>query len=174
MRDQASAVALLAFMKEFMIYKNPGMFWRTDIVRPGVKRGTRIGSLNDERYRVAALFGKQYREHHLVWLWHHGRWPIEIDHKNRRKACNRIDNLRECTRPKNSANAPGRRTARTSTFKGVSYGTRDKKWRATIVADEVYKSLGYFSEEIDAAKAYDEAAKRLHGEFAFLNFPEQK
>ena len=34
------------------------------------------------------------------------------------------------------------------------------------------KFIGYFKDEKQAAKAYDEAAKKYHGQFASLNFPE--
>jgi hypothetical protein len=52
----------------------------------------------------------------------------------------------------------------------VSWNKRRKKWFAYIKKDGKEFNLGGFDDEVEAAKAYDEAAKRLHGEFAQLNF----
>jgi len=43
---------------------------------------------------------------------------------------------------------------------------------AGITADNEKYHLGYFTNEIQAAKAYDNAARKHHGEFASLNFPD--
>ncbi len=61
----------------------------------------------------------------------------------------------------------------TSRFKGVYWETQTKMWRACIGLDGKGRKLGRFSDEIAAAEAYDEAARRLFGEHARLNFPEE-
>ncbi len=48
-----------------------------------------------------------------------------------------------------------------------------KKWQATIQCDGKSYALGYFENEIDAAKAYDEKAAELFADFAHLNFPRE-
>jgi hypothetical protein len=59
-----------------------------------------------------------------------------------------------------------------SRFKGVCWVKREKKWQAKIVANGKRRWLGCFDDEIAAAEAYDEAAKELFGEHAWLNFPD--
>jgi len=97
----------------------------------------------------------------------------DIDHINRNKLDNRKCNLRFCTHQENQRNRSSVQ-GKTSIYKGVSWRKATKKWRAQIVPETRPVTLGDFYCEIKAAKAYDEAAKQYHGEFAVLNFPQQQ
>jgi len=59
-----------------------------------------------------------------------------------------------------------------SKYKGVSYHAGQRKWCAAIRVNGQYKYFGLFHDEIEAAKAYDNAARKFHGIFASLNFPD--
>ena len=62
---------------------------------------------------------------------------------------------------------------KTSKFRGV--GKRgDNKWGARIVYKGRSINLGIYAREIEAAKVYDDAAYKLFGEYAFLNFSKGK
>jgi hypothetical protein len=61
-----------------------------------------------------------------------------------------------------SKNRPG-----SSQYKGIYWDSSRGKWRAKIAGSI---DLGRFDNEIDAAKAYDEAARRYYGDFARTNF----
>lgn len=63
--------------------------------------------------------------------------------------------------------------ASTSEYKGVHWGKREQRWVARICVDGRNIHLGYFREEIDAALAYDNAARERFGEFTRLNFPDE-
>lgn len=59
----------------------------------------------------------------------------------------------------------------THKFKGASYlEGRARPWRATISVNGKQRFLGYYGNQVDAAKAYDAAARLYFGEFANTNF----
>lgn len=93
---------------------------------------------------------------------------MEVDHRNGDGLDNRKSNLRIATHGANQQNRSST-SANRSGFKGVSWFPPQARWRATIQADGVWRLLGYFTDPIDAARAYNDAALDLHGEFAVLN-----
>lgn len=92
----------------------------------------------------------------------------ETDHKNRCGLDNTRSNLRPATRSQNVANQE--LTSRnTSGIKGVCFAAWAGKWRALIRIDGQTRHIGYFSTAEEAAKAYDDAARKRFGEFACVN-----
>ena len=95
-----------------------------------------------------------------------------VDHKNRNKLDNTRGNLRTCTHQENVQNACKTHGAR-SRFKGVSYRGERDRFFAQIWHRGEPMYLGYFADEVEAARAYDHKAVELRGEFARVNFPEE-
>jgi hypothetical protein len=93
-----------------------------------------------------------------------------IDHKDRNGLNNSRTNLRAATMSQNSCNRKKKKGC-SSKYRGVHIHKRSGKWMVTIKSENKRIFLGMFDNEIDAARAYDEAAKIYHGEFASLNFP---
>lgn len=117
--------------------------------------------------------------HQAIWQKHNGPIPNEkvIDHKDRNGWINIKSNLRLATRQQNNWNSSSFKKS-SSKFKGVSWSSLRKQWRAYIIINGKFIHLGYFAGtvygEIEAAIAYDEAAIKYHGEFANLNFPKNE
>jgi hypothetical protein len=91
-----------------------------------------------------------------------------VDHIDGNGLNNRRCNLRVCTPAQNLINKAPR--GGTSRFTGV-YRAK-KKWLAHVTHRGKYYYLGVFDDEVEAAKARDRKAYELHGEYAYLNFPE--
>jgi len=116
------------------------------------------------------------KKYSIVWMHREVLPPpkgLFVDHINHCGFDNRRSNLRLVTLRQNMYNRRKLRKNLTSLFKGVYQRSDTKLWRANITVDGKRIHLGQFHSEIDAARAYDEAAKKYHGEFARLNFPEE-
>jgi hypothetical protein len=95
-----------------------------------------------------------------------------VDHIDCNQANNCRANLRLCTPNQNGRNR-SKPVGTTSRFKGVSWHKATGKWAATIHFKRQAFWLGYFVDEVEAARAYDAKAVELFGEFARPNFPEE-
>lgn len=93
---------------------------------------------------------------------------FRVDHINQNGLDNRRFNLRECTMSQNGMNrsAPANNT---SGYKGVSFRKNRNKYRAYITLNGQQYCLGHFNSAKEAAKAYNQAAPKYHGKFAWLN-----
>ena len=91
---------------------------------------------------------------------------------NRKPSDNRRANLRPATKQQNCWNAKFKRRPGSSQYTGIHFDKRKGKWIVLMGINGKNRSLTYHADEIEAAKKYDELAKKFRGEFAVLNFPE--
>jgi len=96
---------------------------------------------------------------------------LVVDHIDRNGLNNRRSNLRLCSAAQNACNSGSARGS-SSKYKGVCWNKREGKWVASIRFKNKLHLMGYFTDEIAAAKAYDKSASEFFGEFAYLNFPQ--
>lgn len=91
-----------------------------------------------------------------------------VDHINHNGLDNRKENLRACSTSQNQGNRRKSKSNK-SGYKGVAWHPLVNKWEVRIRKDRRQVTIGYFTNKKAAARAYDEAATRLFGEYALLN-----
>lgn len=123
--------------------------------------GKVAGRVCERGYVKIRLFGKANYAHTLVWIWHNGKQRTRcVDHVNRVKSDNRIENLREATNSQNLANWDR------DGMRGVSFNSRYKKFVAQMVVEGKHHWLGMHDTAEQARTAYVTKANELLGEFA--------
>lgn len=93
---------------------------------------------------------------------------LEVDHKDGHKLNNCRDNLRFATHTQNAQNTKVRQE-KSSRFKGVAWDKARELWETKLQANGETIFIGRFTSELQAARAYNEAAQQHFGEYARLN-----
>lgn len=157
-----TAIEDTAFIDLLRYDKDTGKLYWSVPNNGRIKVGQEVGTVTKDGYRRFMYKGKPYLVHRVIWFIEYGSWPSIIDHINRDKLGNRIENLREDTYSQNRYNIP-RRSHNKSGYKGVCQ--RGDRWAA--FCDKVY--LGTFDTAKDAATCYDIVSRIFHGDFALTN-----
>ncbi|MFH1369974.1 MAG: HNH endonuclease [Planctomycetota bacterium] len=137
----------------------------------------RINRSNRTFYAFCTLSQGPILRPQVLWMHHLVLPPPDgllVDHRNHNGLDNRRSNLRLATHSENIQNARKTKSKTSSRYKGVDFVKTTGKYRARIAVADKRLFLGSFSSELDAAKAYDEAAIEYFKEYACLNFPKKK
>lgn len=128
--------------------------------------GEKAGTINSNGSLSIGINGKMYYAHRLAWLIMTGEWPPEqIDHKRLDPQDNRWESIRSATHSDNLFNQRVSKANKCG-IKGVHKRTDCNRWTAFIAKNRKTYYLGLFKTAEEAAAAYQEAATRLHGDFA--------
>lgn len=156
-----------------------GLRYRVSL-RGSVKAGAVAGSCNHNGYwqigiRLAGAY-KKFQAHRIAYFLQTGTDPGELIIDHVKGVENPLD-LRGGTQSDNCSNAKKRLSINgkptTSKYKGVSFFKQTQKWKAELTCKGKNYSLGYYDDEVIAARVYDAKIFELKGNKARLNFPEQ-
>ena len=116
--------------------------------------GKKAGNIcNKNGYLRISIFGKTYLAHRVAYAMSYGQWPTNhIDHINRDRSDNRLENIRDVLPSVNHKNRSKSRL-NTSGVTGVFWHKGNKKWQASIRVNGKLKHLGVFGTLLDAAAA---------------------
>jgi hypothetical protein len=144
--------------KLFNYNPETGIFTNKVFRGPKAEKKAVAGALNGDGYWQIQVNRKSYLAHRLAWLFFYGYFPeYGLDHRDRIRHHNWIDNLREATQSCNAKNCKIQ-SNNTSGITGVSWAKQAKKWMVCI-QNEHHKvvCIGYFTSKLEAAQARYEA-----------------
>jgi hypothetical protein len=152
-------------VKELFEYKDGALFWKVsnnNFIQVGQKAGT---SVNDSGYHIVGISGKTYRLHRIVFMYHHGYFPKNVDHIDGNRANNSIENLRPADDFQNSRNSRISKRNK-SGVKGVCWANHVNKWLVQVRQGSSKKYLGLYDDLELAELVAIEARNKFHKEYA--------
>ena len=153
-------------VKHLFDYADGQLIWKNPRVPSRAKVGARAGTFsNTTGYRQVSVNSVTVMEHRVIFLWHYGHLPENVDHINHVREDNRIENLRAATVNENRYNALSKSNNK-SGVRGVHWAPKSKKWCACVRANNciVFRCL---IDNLELAElAVTEARALYHGKFA--------
>ena len=155
-----------AQVTECFEYRDGTLYWR-GVTHPNKSRwiDKPAGSIHKTGYRHITWMGKVHKAHRLIFLMHHGYLPPEVDHINRDRQDNRIENLRAANRSENQCNR-GALASNTSGYPGVSWHKKSKAWCVRVMKNGKTVVQQYFKDLELAGLFAAEARSLYHGAYA--------
>ena len=151
------------YVQELFDYAEGKLLWKKKR-KMNRALGTVAGSRH-KRYLRVCIDQKLHMAHRIVWLWHYGFMPTQIDHINGDRFDNRIENLREATQNENQYNTCKPRN-NTSGVKNVSWDRVKEKWRVELNKDNKRVFCKMFDDLELAELVAIEVREKFHKEFA--------
>lgn len=138
-------------------YENGQLWWKEP--KGGRVISKPAGCKRPDGYVIVCIDYKMYMAHRVIFEMHYGKIPnvISIDHIDRDKSNNRIENLRLATKQENGRNNSAR---------GFCWIKRENSFTAYITIDGKKKHLGYYDNALDARASYLRSRRKHFGEFA--------
>jgi len=123
-------------LRELFDYREGHLYPK--LSQKGRPKGKPVGGIGHRGYRFTGLDYKQLAVHRLIWVWHYGGIPptMQIDHIDRDRLNNRIENLRlvnasqnarnRCVSPNHPSGVPGVRKCKDKWYATITLGTFDR------------------------------------------------
>jgi hypothetical protein len=150
-------------IRELFDYQDGNLIWKQSSRNGWV--GKVAGNLQSNGYTVIKVDGKFQKAHRLVWLWHGKELPESLDHINRNRSDNRIENLR-ATEPYQNASNRTMQVNNTSKSRNVCWHKQLKKWVVSISSKGKRICLGAYEDFELADLVAVMARQKYHKEFA--------
>ena len=121
-----------------------------------------VGSKKNDNTYYGINFKKNcLRVHRLFFYWHYGYLPKLVDHKDRNRFNNKIENLRESTKSNNNRNKNKTKKKTSSKYKGVTWEKTTKKWKAQFSFNAKNIRIGAYESEDEAGQAINNKIREL-------------
>jgi len=152
-------------IKNHLEYRNGKLFWKNRSGFQAHLNGKQAGGYDKNGYLRLRVNGTLMFAHRVIYFLHYACWPRQIDHKNRIKDDNRIENLRACTASENRTNVVDK-INQSIYGRNVSKKSNTGKYRVRLTKFGKEIQIGRFEDLEFAQLVASEARKKYYGDFA--------